>query len=55
MANSSTPADFKSVAYEYAKGFIDEMTSKLESPGLKVSIGYDKESGFQGLKSDFNT
>ena len=56
VANSSTPADFKGVAYEYAKGFIDEMASLggLEKvPDLKVSIAYDKESGFYAPKSDF--
>ena len=56
VANSSTPAGFKGVAYEYAKGFIDEMASLggLEKvPDLKVSIAYDKESGFYAPKSDF--
>ena len=56
VANSSTPADFKGVAHEYAKGFIDEMASLggLEKvPDLKVSIAYDKESGFYAPKSDF--
>ena len=56
VVNSSTPADFKGVAYEYAKGFIDEMASLggLEKvPDLKVSIAYDKESGFYAPKSDF--
>ena len=56
VANSSTPADFKGVAYEYAKGFIDEMASLggLDKVAdLKVSIAYDKENGFYAPKSDF--
>lgn len=56
VANSSTPADFKGVAYEYAKGFIDEMANLggLEKVAdLKVRIAYDKENGFYAPKSDF--
>lgn len=56
VAKSSISPDFKGVAYEYAKGFIDEMASLggLEKVAdLKVSIAYDKESGFYAPKSDF--
>lgn len=56
VANSSVSPDFKGVAYEYAKGFIDEMTSLggLDKVAdLKVSIAYDKQNGFYAPKSDF--
>lgn len=56
VANSSVSPDFKGAAYEYAKGFIDEMASLggLEKVAdLKVSIAYDKENGFFAPKSDF--